>query len=438
MIADRPLQLSVPTPLLGVPIAANIDAQRFDDIKVYYGENLDGVAIIDNDYSMALAGDFKSFTITPLTGLITKAAGLAILIAFDPAILQTWVIPNSPRFPEGKLEQALDRLTLFARRLQERLTGVMRQRGGLWQGEGLQLTDLADGSDPSDAATVGQIQELIGEIASGAFANEALLVSYAGSADGDNVSAALDFLADALTTLSAAVDALTGGFLAGGLLTGAIDLKAWTVVDSAATADIGAVNSNRIQMNGVVTITSLGAGNNKYRVVLHNGVHQITAGASIIIPGGTRIAAVGDVSVWVSDDAALWRCLSWVRRSGQPLTALVADMSDMSANARSFNQAANYAAMRTALGLGALALLDFDALVYAGNSETQTSFPIGTVVPAFTTVGPHLAAADTIRLSVADAVHFTTGGSEAALNGTWRSRGRCAPSDDYYLYQRVA
>ena len=55
--------------------------------------------------------------------------------------------------------------------------------------------------------------------------------------------------------------------------------------------------------------------------------------------------------------------LAWAKLTGVPATFApsahthpVADVSDMSANARTFNQSANYAAMRTALGLGSAAV----------------------------------------------------------------------------------
>lgn len=443
MIADRPLSTSIPTPVLGVPIAVSIDAQQPSDIKVYYDEDRQ-TAVLDSDYTLSIAGDFKSCTITPLAGLITKAAGDPITIAFDAAIVQTWDIPNSPSLPETRLEQALDRLTLFVRRAQERLLGSLRQAGGVWQGEGLKLIDLIDGEDDTDAATVGQVRTLVAAIASGDFENNALLVSYAGTATGNNVATALDGLANALDDLSDTVDGLAAGFLSGGLLTGALDLAAIVAVDSATTTDLGAVASNRVQVNGVVEMTSFGAGANKFRIVYHNGAHNVKAGASLIPPGAVdRLAAAGDVSIWTSNGTAVWKCVNWFRTSGRPITALVADVSDMSANARTFNQAANYAAMRTALGLGALAVLGFDGLIYAGSSNSNTSFPIGTIVAAQVVSGTEIVrnASNAIRIDDGTNYAYVVNaiGAGAALSGTWRARGFSgAGSDHYQLFQRVA
>ena len=89
-------------------------------------------------------------------------------------------------------------------------------------------------------------------------------------------------------------------------------------VASAATADIGAANRNRIQITGTTTITSFGTTANCLKVVRFAGVLTLTHnGTSLILPGAAnRTTAAGDVGIYMSDASGNWREISYATASG--------------------------------------------------------------------------------------------------------------------------
>lgn len=438
MIIDRPLSIVVPSVAADFPIIVNIDAQTVDDVKVYYGDNQ--LAILDSDYGVALAGDFKSFTVTPTTQLVVKANGGAVTIAFDGAIVQPWEIPASPRLPQQDLEKALDRLTLFIRRTRELSTSGMQLNNGVWDAINAKISNLADATEPQDAVPLLQLQALIAQIVSGDYGNAADQITYDGAIPVIS-SGYTETVYGALETLYVLLEAISTDALSGGQLTGALEYKAGIQVDSAATTDLGAVAGNKVILNGTVTITSFGTGLNKFRLIYHNGIHQLTAGANLVPPGNAnKVAAVGDLSCWTSGATGIWRCQYWSNANGRPAApALLADVGDMSADARTFSAAANFGAMRSALGLGGLAVLGFSGLVYAGNDAANTVYPIGSTVIVINDGTIDRNDAATPRLDAGNDTNYVIGGAGAALSGTWRARGNFpVGDDDGILMQRVA
>ena len=114
---------------------------------------------------------------------------------------------------------------------------------------------------------------------------------------------------------------------------GALTNDIWAIVDqmlagqalgdeatvaSAATADIGAANRNRIQITGTTTITSFGTTANCLKVVRFAGVLTLTHnGTSLILPGAAnRTTAAGDVGIYMSDASGNWREISYATASG--------------------------------------------------------------------------------------------------------------------------
>lgn len=63
----------------GTPISVDIPAYEVGDVYVYYG-NASLLAVQETDYTVALAGDFETFTVTPTASLLTK---INALIAAD-------------------------------------------------------------------------------------------------------------------------------------------------------------------------------------------------------------------------------------------------------------------------------------------------------------------------------------------------------------------
>ena len=114
---------------------------------------------------------------------------------------------------------------------------------------------------------------------------------------------------------------------------GALTNDIWAIVDqmlagqalgdeatvaSAATANIGAANRNRVQITGTTTITSFGTTANCLKVVRFAGVLTLTHnGTSLILPGAAnRTTAAGDVGIYMSDASGNWREISYATASG--------------------------------------------------------------------------------------------------------------------------
>lgn len=93
-----------------------------------------------------------------------------------------------------------------------------------------------------------------------------------------------------------------------------------TDVASAATCDIGAVNSAFIRITGTTTITSFGTNYRGPRFVRFAGVLQLTHNAStLILPGGVNITtAAGDCAIFrpIGSPASGWALVALQRASG--------------------------------------------------------------------------------------------------------------------------
>lgn len=73
--------------------------------------------------------------------------------------------------------------------------------------------------------------------------------------------------------------------------------------------------------------------------------------------------------------------------------------------------------------------------VYTGATQNETAFPVGHIVCAVGGADPVRNGTGDVRLS-ATTSDYTIGGAEAALAGTWRSRGRTSTSNK--IMQRTA
>lgn len=95
------------------------------------------------------------------------------------------------------------------------------------------------------------------------------------------------------------------------------------------------------------------------------------------------------------------------------------------------------ATARTGLGLGDLATMDAADLITTATGSNLTAFKVGQILAClgdFTTI---LRTGVVVpRLNGSGGVSFTTSGADAALTGTWRSRG--ALSNDAGIIERVA
>lgn len=116
--------------------------------------------------------------------------------------------------------------------------------------------------------------------------------------------------------------------LAGGSLTGALNLAPAVTVTAAATTNIGAANSNSVTINGATTITAFDTiTDGARRYVTFAGALTLTHNAaSLILPTGANIVtATGDTAEFVSLGAGNWKCLSYNKAAG---TALKGDSTN--------------------------------------------------------------------------------------------------------------
>jgi len=96
-------------------------------------------------------------------------------------------------------------------------------------------------------------------------------------------------------------------------------------IASAATVDLSAATGNVVHITGSTgPITSFGtAAAGVERTVIFDSTPTITHNATnLILPTGANItAAAGDTARLMSEGSGNWRCLSYNRKSGQPLVA---------------------------------------------------------------------------------------------------------------------
>ena len=123
----------------------------------------------------------------------------------------------------------------------------------------------------------------------------------------------------------------------GGRLTGPLDWASAVDVASVPTVDLGAVNSNLVNMTGATTIVAFGAAaNGVWRLIRFAGALTLTHGASLALPTGANIAtAAGDWALFVSRGGGVWQCSGYDRADGTPLalgagTVTMAKLADAS------------------------------------------------------------------------------------------------------------
>jgi len=111
-------------------------------------------------------------------------------------------------------------------------------------------------------------------------------------------------------------------------------------IASATTTDIGAATGNHVHVTGTTTITGLGtvqAGTR--RIVTFDGALTLTHNAtSLILPGGANITtAANDVATFVSEGSGNWRCISYVKSNGTPVSASILGTPQATTSGTSFD-----------------------------------------------------------------------------------------------------
>ncbi|WP_157213001.1 tail fiber domain-containing protein [Pseudomonas sp. M47T1] len=201
--------------------------------------------------------------------------------------------------------------------------------------------------------------------------------------------------------------------LAGGKMTGALNLATAVTLASAATVAIGAAAANTINISGTTTITAfdtIAAG--ARRVVVFAGVLTLTYSATaLILPTAASITtAAGDTAEFESLGSGNWKCLWYQRATGLDLTLGTASQLLASTS----NATAGVPALTAAGGQVTLSLTGTTA---RGNLAMATPAADGAGVVAGTVTasgGPSTAGATETRVGL---FYFATDGSTATARG---------------------
>lgn len=92
-----------------------------------------------------------------------------------------------------------------------------------------------------------------------------------------------------------------------------------TPIASASTTDLGAANSDFVDVTGTTTITSLGATTTRNHIwVNFTGALTLTHNAtSLILPGAANITtAAGDIAEFIRISGSNWKCVSYIKADG--------------------------------------------------------------------------------------------------------------------------
>ena len=113
---------------------------------------------------------------------------------------------------------------------------------------------------------------------------------------------------------------------------GRVDFAKGGDIASASSIDLGATTGNYVDITGTTTITALGTSDaGVWRIAQFDGALTLTHNAtSLILPTAANITtAAGDHAAFVSLGSGNWRCVSYQRKSGQPLTLGAMDGSSL-------------------------------------------------------------------------------------------------------------
>lgn len=113
-----------------------------------------------------------------------------------------------------------------------------------------------------------------------------------------------------------------GGSFTGGTLTSALNEAPLLTIASSSTPAIGAAAANSISITGTTTITGFDTiASGARRLLVFAGALTLTHnGTSLILPTGSSITtAAGDAAMFVSLGSGNWRCINYMRSSGNAL-----------------------------------------------------------------------------------------------------------------------
>lgn len=279
--------------------------------------------ILPGAYTITGVGNPAGGAVTyPLSGS-PLAANMFITTQRVLAVVQSTEISNQGGFYPQVLEAALDYLTMLTQQQQAQIarslqTAVTDPSGALQNipvsRANTFLAFDANGQPIASAgppATVPISAAMLAVVQAASLLLGRAALAVPGLADNNTFTGTQTFDAATIFATSPTFSAVVA-------LSVALN-EARATIASAATTNIGAAAANYLQVTGAVAITAFDvvqAG--ARRVVEFAGALTLTNSASILLPGGANIlTAAGDVAVFVSEGAGVWRCTGYTPATGK-------------------------------------------------------------------------------------------------------------------------
>lgn len=157
------------------------------EVIIQSSAGVETVQTITTHYTVSGAGEAAGGTVTMVTA---PATGAKLIIQRNVPATQTTEFPPNDRLPAASLERAVDKLTMLVQQLAGGF-GLSRvltlfdgdtDGSGRYNANGNRIADMADGTDDDDAATVGQVEDLVAAV--GGSGSGVSPVEYSGTGDG--------------------------------------------------------------------------------------------------------------------------------------------------------------------------------------------------------------------------------------------------------------
>lgn len=307
-------------------VVAGMKTYDAGQIVVFVDGDETDPAVVNVDYTVAIAGDFSGVTVTPLAPLTARAT--SIVVARRTPLTSDFVIAPNGKVSEPRLVEQLDRTLMRGQENAETFARAIRFPVGDAAGSVLPVVSeranklLAFDAEGglATAASFGDVTVVTATQAEAEAGTnntkmmtplrvkQSVVGELAGKLSSEDGAVATQNLADSAVTAAKESD------------------DASAPVASAATVDIGAVNSRNILITGSVTITSFGntGAEGRRRLLRFSGAPILTHNAAtLILPGGANItAAAGDTAEVVKEaGASAWRVVDYQRANGQAVVA---------------------------------------------------------------------------------------------------------------------
>lgn len=394
-----------------------------------------------NNYSVSVASYPGTGSITfPASGLARLPTGAKLVIKRKVRLKQYENLNNRGGYFADTQEEMHDRHRMVDLQQQEELDRAVKVPIGDPTDPADLIADLrADATAAEDARVAAEAAQAAAELAEANAEAAAANLPNASTGGADNFPRINGTATGWVYRTAAQVRGDIGPFGTSDMSDGSVTARkesddAWSSVASAATVDLGNINSRNALITGTTTITSFGNTGSEGRTirVRFAGVLTLTHNAtSLILPGGASITtAAGDTAVFVKDSTASanWRCSEYQRANGQ---AVVASTSAFSATYESGLQTITSAGLLNlthGLGgapFGVQIILECqsadngystgDRLIYSPGSDSGTSTGMAVVITS-TQVNIRFANGATPL----NANNYGTGTPANLTNANWR------------------